>query len=132
MEEEIKKIKRTQLKILFTMSELLGYIKIEDPEKLPNKLKNISNEINYNDNELYNKISNLEMHNESLTNRIRMLEEDFERLKKTQLERYFEYSTEGTEEDENIFHIGYDSDCNNDKEECNNSDCSECVKDKYY
>ncbi len=72
---------------------------------------------------LYFKICNLEMHNESLTNRIRMLEEDFERLKKTQLERYFEYSSEyeTTEEDENMC----DSNFNNDKEECNNSDCSE-------
>ncbi len=40
------------------------------------------------------KIKNLEMNNESLTNRIRMLEEDFERLKKAQLKKYFEYSTE--------------------------------------
>lgn len=38
---------------------------------------------------LRNKIGNLEMINESLTNRIRMLEEDFERLKKAQLDKYY-------------------------------------------
>lgn len=43
---------------------------------------------------LRNKIGNLEMNNESLTNRIRMLEEDFERLKKAQLDKYFEYSSD--------------------------------------
>ena len=36
---------------------------------------------------LRNKIGNLEMNNESLTNRIRILEEDFERLKKAQLDQ---------------------------------------------
>ena len=50
---------------------------------------------------LKKKINNLEMNNESLTNRIRMLEEDFERLKKAQLDKYFEYSSEyETTEDE--------------------------------
>ena len=43
---------------------------------------------------LRNKIGNLEMNNESLTNRIRILEEDFERLKKAQLDKYFKYSSE--------------------------------------
>jgi len=40
------------------------------------------------------KIKNLEMRNESLTNRIRILEEDFERLKKAQLQKFFEYTSE--------------------------------------
>ena len=95
MEDEIKKIKRTQLRILFTMSEILCHVKTDDIEKVNNKINNISNDINLiegSDDDL--KIKNLEMHNESLTNRIRMLEEDFERLKKAQLKKYFEYSTE--------------------------------------
>ena len=130
MDDEIKKIKRTQIKILFTMSEILGYVKIEHHEKLANKLNNISNEINYNDDELYNEINLLKTQNESLTNRIRMLEEDFERLKKAQLEKYFEYSTEDESEEE------YEDKCTVGgrliKFECNNSDCSECQRDKYY
>lgn len=86
MEEEIKKIKRTQMKILMTMQEILNLVKPEHMVQLTNKINNISNEVNYND--------------DNIINRVRMLEEDFERFKKAHLERFFEYSTEGTEEDD--------------------------------
>ena len=96
MEEEIKKIKRTQMKILMTMNEILNLVKPEHMVQLTNKINKIKIEVEKeSDDEIFNYAF--------LSKRVDMLFEEFERFKKAHLERFFEYSTEGTEEDENDY-----------------------------
>lgn len=94
------------MKMYFTMSNIISILNERETDELYKlTMKSIDKDIIFNDDyEIYERINNLEMNNESLTNRIRMLEEDFERLKKSQLDKYFEYSD--NEDSENSDYCG--------------------------
>lgn len=112
-EQEIKRLRRLNMKMYFTMSNIISVLNNTETEELykitmtsidkdmiitkgyDDIYKEILLEIKQLKEEsknLRNKMGNLEMNNESLTNRIRMLEEDFERLKKAQLDKYFTHT----------------------------------------
>ena len=94
MEEQIRKYKFLTFRVLSLIH--LIYDLIDKDDKIINTHLRITREKaeEYEIDESYKKIGLLEIENENLKNRIRILEEDFERLKKSQLERFFQYSSE--------------------------------------
>lgn len=139
-EEEIKRLRRLNMKIYMTMANIISILNDRETDTLLLKnLENIKKEIvinedDYDDNfELFNKIfediTKLKGSYLFLKGETREIKKKLDYLMKRQLEReqrlskFFTYDSSDNNEE-----------CNNsnNNEKCDNSDCSECEKDKFY
>lgn len=130
-EEEIKKLKRLNMRMYMTMADIINILNERETNILMKNLQNIKNEIDFNDNDINDirsKIDYLDSEFKKINDKLNYeLFNSVNYLMKKQIEREVESDTE-------IFtYESSDKECNNGGyEECNNSDCSECQKDKYY